>query len=163
MLCVRVNPWLAIAGAISFGLSTINILYLGGGHTSKVNAISYMAPALGGLLLAYRGKWILGGAVFMLFFGLHESSNHLQITYYFAFMLAAVAIAEIIRLVINKEIKYALKTSLLLAVATVLAVLPNAGSLSTTYEYSKLTTRGKTDLTLTPPGRELEETPSDGL
>lgn len=47
-LCLRINPWLAMIGALGYGFSTINILYLGAGHMSKVNAIAYMAPALGG-------------------------------------------------------------------------------------------------------------------
>lgn len=66
-LCLRINPWLAMLGAVGYGFSTINILYLGAGHMSKVNSIAYMAPALGGLLLAFRGRWLLGSAVFALF------------------------------------------------------------------------------------------------
>ena len=163
MLCMRVNPWLGIVGAISFGLSTINILYLGGGHTSKVNAISYMAPALGGLVLAYRGRWLLGSGVFALFFGLHLASNHLQMTYYFAFLMGAVAITEVVRLLYKKEINVALKTSAAILVAAVLGVLPNVGNLFTTYEYGEYTTRGKTELTLPVPGKEIQETPGSGL
>jgi hypothetical protein len=72
-LCLRIKPWLGIIGAIAFGFSTITILYLGAGHVTKVKAISYMAPALGGLILAFRGKWLLGSAVFGLFFALNLS------------------------------------------------------------------------------------------
>jgi len=162
-LCVRVNPWLGIAAAVSFGLSTINILYLGAGHTSKVNAIGYMAPILGGLLLAFRGKWVLGSAVFALFMTLHLRANHLQMTYYLMMLLGAVALAEVIRLVIKKQLVYALKTSGLLLAATIMAVLSNAGNLMTTYEYSKLTTRGKSELTMTKDGAAKESSDSQGL
>ena len=162
-LCVRINPWLAIAGSIGFGLSTINILYLGAGHTSKVNAIAYMAPALGGLLLTYRGKWLLGSAVFALFAGLHFASNHLQMTYYLLFLLVAVGFTEVIRLLVKKEIGYALKSTGMLLLAGILAILPNIGSLWTTYEYSQLTTRGKSELTLTHDGQEKEAADSQGL
>lgn len=162
-LCARVRPWLGIAAAIAFGLSTINILYIGAGHTSKVNAIAYMAPALGGMLLAYRGRWILGSAVFALFTGLHFAANHLQMTYYLVFLLGAVAVTEVIRLILQKQLLYALKTSGLLIVATVLALAPNASSLMTTYEYSKLTTRGESELTITPDGSEKEMADSKGL
>jgi hypothetical protein len=162
-LCVRVRPWLGIAAAIAFGLSTINILYIGAGHTSKVNAIAYMAPALGGLLLAYRGRWILGSAVFALFTGLHFAANHLQMTYYLVFLLGAVALTEVIRLIVQKQTSYALKTSGLLIVATMLALAPNTGSLMTTYEYSKLTTRGQSELTMTHEGAEKDAADSKGL
>lgn len=53
-LCLRVNPWIGMIGGLAFGLSTINVLYIGAGHITKVNAIAYMAPTLGGLLLAFR-------------------------------------------------------------------------------------------------------------
>jgi hypothetical protein len=163
MLCLRVNPWLGIVGAVSFGLSTINILYLGGGHTSKVNAIGYMAPALGGVILALRGRWLLGGAVFALFFSLHLASNHLQMTYYLAFLVFAVAIGEGIRLLFQKQWMDAVKAAVALLVGGLIAVMPNFASIYTTYEYSKLTTRGKSDLTIKPEGKEDNAQVSDGL
>ena len=102
-MCLRVKPWIGIIGAIAFGFSTINILYIGAGHVTKVNAIAFMAPALGGLILAFRGKILVGSAVFALFLALNVSANHLQMTYYLLFLLAAVALAETIRLIIQKE------------------------------------------------------------
>jgi hypothetical protein len=149
-LCLRVNPWLGILGAIAFGFSTINILYIAGGHITKVNAIIYMAPALGGMLLAFRGKWLLGSGIFALFLGLNVTANHLQMTYYLAFLLAAVAIGESIRLLIQKEIITLGKTIGALAVSTVIGILPSASNLLTTLEYSEYTTRGTTDLTIKP-------------
>jgi hypothetical protein len=163
MLCMRVNPWLAIVGAISFGLSTINILYIGGGHTSKVNAIGYMAPVLGGLMLAMRGRWLLGGAVFALFFSLHLAANHLQMTYYLAFLLAAVVLAESIRLAIERKWLDIGKAAIALVVGAVVGLMPNFANIYTTYEYSKLTTRGKTDLTIKPEGKEENAQATDGL
>jgi len=163
MLCMRVNPWLAIVGAISFGLSTINILYIGGGHTSKVNAIGYMAPVLGGLILAMRGRWLLGGAVFALFFSLHLAANHLQMTYYLAFLLAAVVLGESIRLAIERKWLDIAKAALVLIIGSVIGLMPNFANIYTTYEYSKLTTRGKTDLTIKPQGKEESAQATDGL
>ena len=163
MLCMRVNPWLAIVGAISFGLSTINILYIGGGHTSKVNAIGYMAPVLGGLILAMRGRWLLGGAVFALFFSLHLASNHLQMTYYLAFLLVAVVLGESIRLAIERKWLDIGKAAIALMIGAVIGLMPNFANLYTTFEYSKLTTRGKTDLTIKPEGKEESAQASDGL
>ena len=149
-LCMRINPWLGILGAIAFGFSTINILYLAGGHMTKVNAIVYMAPALGGMLLAFRGKWLLGSIIFALFFGLNLTANHLQMTYYLVFLLTAVAIGEGIRLLIQKEFISLGKVIAALSIGTILAVLPSASNLMTTLEYSKHTTRGATDLTIKP-------------
>ncbi|MFM8595687.1 MAG: hypothetical protein ACKOBN_01180 [Flavobacteriales bacterium] len=147
-LCLRINPWLAMIGALGYGFSTINILYLGAGHMSKVNAIAYMAPALGGLILAFRGKWLLGAAIFALFMGLNISANHLQMTYYLAFILVAVSIAETVRLVIEKQWLGLTKTIGALALASILALVSNAGLLLPTLEYSKYTTRGTSELTI---------------
>jgi hypothetical protein len=155
-LCLRINPWLAIIGALGFGFSTINILYIGAGHMSKVNAIAYMAPALGGLLLAFRGRWLLGSAVFALFLGLNITANHLQMTYYLAFILGAVALAEVIRLALAKNWKPLGLAIGGLALASVLAVMSNANLLMTTLEYSKFTTRGTTELTIKPKTGSLQ-------
>jgi hypothetical protein len=155
-LCLRINPWLAMIGALGYGFSTINILYLGAGHMSKVNAIAYMAPALGGLLLAFRGRWLLGSAVFALFLGLNITANHLQMTYYLAFILGAVALAEVIRLALAKNWKPLGLAIGGLALASVLALMSNANLLMTTLEYSKFTTRGTTELTIQPKTGSLQ-------
>lgn len=162
-LCLRINPWIGIIGGIAFGLGTINILFLAGGHVSKVHAIAYMAPALGGLLLATRGKWILGAGVFSLFFALNVSANHLQMTYYLVILLGAVAISEAVRLIITKQFPYLLKAGIALLIGGAIAVLPSMSNLMTTYEYSKFTTRGSSELTLSPDGNNLEEGEKKGL
>lgn len=149
-LCLRINPWLSMIGAVAYGFSTINILYLGAGHMSKVNAIAYMAPALGGLILAFRGRWLLGAGLFALFMGLNISANHLQMTYYLAFILVAVAITEVIRLSLAKDLKSLSRAIPALALASVLALLANASLLLPTLEYSKSTTRGTSELSIKP-------------
>lgn len=162
-LCLRVNPWLGIVGAIAFGFSTINILYIGAGHMTKVNAIAYMAPALGGLILAFRGKWLLGSVIFALFFGLNLTANHLQMTYYLVFLLFAVAVAEGIRLLIEKNYLDLGKAVGGLAIGGVLSLLPSFSNLQTTLEYSKYTTRGATDLTIEPKGQTKKQSKKEGL
>lgn len=160
-LCLRIKPWIGILGAIAFGFSTINIIYIGAGHVTKVNAIAFMAPALGGLILAFRGKILIGSAVFALFLALNISANHLQMTYYLLFLLAAVALAEIIRHIIyTKNVLYLSKILGSLILATVLAILPSIGNLSTTLEYSKYTTRGTSDLTIQPKDKKEQKNQS---
>ena len=160
-LCLRLGPWYSLVGAVAFGFATINILYLGAGHTGKVTSIAFLAPTLGGFILAFRGRAYLGGAIFMLFLGLNIAANHLQMTYYLAFLLVAVAIGESIRLLISKQTKAFLMAISVLGVATVAAVLPSASNLMTTYEYSKFTTRGSSDLTLKP--KQRSNTEQEGL
>ena len=160
-LCLRLGPWYSLVGAVAFGFATINILYLGAGHTGKVTSIAFLAPALGGFILAFRGRAYLGGAIFMLFLGLNIAANHLQMTYYLAFLLIAVAIGESVRLAVGKQFKALLMSLAVLAVASIVAVLPSASNLMTTYEYSKYTTRGSSDLTLKP--KESSNIEQEGL
>jgi hypothetical protein len=149
-LCLRLGPWYSLIGSVAFGLATINILYLGAGHTGKVTAIAFMAPTLGGLILALRGNRILGSAVFMLFLGLNIAANHLQMTYYLAFLLVAVAVGEGVKFVLNKKFKELAITAGFLGLATVAAVLPSASNLMATQEYGEYTTRGSSELTIKP-------------
>jgi hypothetical protein len=160
-LCLRLGPWYSLVGAVAFGFATINILYLGAGHTGKVTSIAFLAPALGGFILAFRGRAYLGGAIFMLFLGLNIAANHLQMTYYLAFLLVAVALGESIRLAVAKQFKALGMSLAVLAVASVVAVLPSASNLMTTFEYSKYTTRGSSDLTLKP--KESSNIEQEGL
>ena len=160
-LCLRLGPWYSLVGAIAFGFATITILYLGAGHTGKVTSIAFLAPTLGGFILAFRGRAYLGGAIFMLFLGLNIAANHLQMTYYLAFLLVAVAVGESIRLVLAKQFKALGMSLAVLAVASVVAVLPSASNLMTTFEYSKYTTRGSSDLTLKP--KESSNIEQEGL
>lgn len=162
-LCLRINPWISIIGALAFGFSTINILYLGAGHITKVNAIAYMAPTLGGLLLAFRGKWILGSGIFALFFALNLNANHMQMTYYLLFLLGLVAIGEIIRLIVQKKGKELSKILPALLTASIIAPLPSIGNILSTQEYGKYTTRGETDLTIEPDGKKKEISKQSGL
>lgn len=162
-LCLRINPWLSMAGAVAFGFSTINILYLGAGHAAKVNAIALMPPVLGGLILAFRGKPALGSAVFMLFLGLHITANHLQMTYYLALLCGAVALGEMARLILERSFMSLVRTSAMLLVATGVAILPAMSNLLTTAEYSRYTTRGKSELTITAEGDEKDSSEKTGL
>ena len=162
-MCLRINPWIAAVGAIAFGFASFNILYLGAGHITKVNAVSFMAPTLGGLLLATRGKWLWGSVVFAFFLSLNISANHLQITYYLFILLGVIALGEGIRLLIEKKYIDLAKIVGALVVATGLAILPSASNLMTTYEYSKYSTRGDSDISVAPKGTDKSTKAKSGL
>lgn len=162
-LCLGARWWIALLGAIGFGFTTFHILFLGAGHTSKISAVGYMAPALGGVLLAYRRNAMLGAAVFAVFFGLHIASNHLQMTYYFAMLLGAVLVGELVRSVLEKQIGFFIKSSAFLVLGLMLAILPNAGGLIGTYEYSKYSMRGDAVVSIAPEGQEETNTGKSGL
>lgn len=150
MLCFGVSPWIGIIGAIAFGLASINILYLVGGHNSKVHAIALLPALIGSILLAYRKNLKLGALLLAFFVCLELSANHLQMTYYALFLIAAIVIAEFFIHWKNKLLAKFIKTSLILLVAGIIGVLPNISNLLTTSEYGEYSTRGKSELTITP-------------
>ncbi|MFN7012831.1 MAG: hypothetical protein ACK4ON_01020, partial [Bacteroidia bacterium] len=138
----------AFMGAVGYGLSTYFMVSLEAGHNSKVNAIGYMAPVIAGVLLTYRGKIWLGFSLTALALALHVASNHLQITYYLAYAILLILVVQLIIAVKEKTIPQFIKASAFLALAALLAILPNITNLLVTSEYSKYTTRGPSELTV---------------
>lgn len=159
MVTMKVNPWVSIAGAIAFGLTSYMITLVPAGHNSKMFAIAYMAPVVMGVLLTFRGRLWLGAAITALALALEINANHLQITYYLMMLLVFLGIGEVIRLWKAKEKKYLAQACGILGIAVVLSILPNLGNLLLTNEYSKFTTRGQSELTID----NTEQTKTAGL
>ncbi len=148
MIALRVNPWLAIGGAIAYSFSTYMIIIIGAGHIWKVNALAYIPPALAGILLVFRGRYLLGGLLAALFLIMELYANHIQMTYYFLLAVICISIFEFYYRYKQKELKRFFTAVGVLAVATVLAIGVNISNLYNTYEYGKQTVRGKSELTL---------------
>ncbi|MFT6715984.1 MAG: hypothetical protein ACJA0Q_000613 [Saprospiraceae bacterium] len=146
MLIFGVSPLLAAAGALAFGFSSYNIQLYEAGHNTKIAAISYMPMVLGGLVLVFRKKYLLGGALFAFFLCLELGANHVQITYYLALLLLCIVVGFTVVAVKNREYAHLLRTSTSLFVAVLFALACNASLLWTTYEYKDHTIRGKSEL-----------------
>jgi len=142
-LCLKAPPWVAFIIGATYGLSTINALYLAAGHATKVRAIAVMPGVLGGLISAFRGQRAAGVGIFTLFLALHLYANHLQMTYYLIFLIVAVGVSELVWSVIKGQTKYVVMTSLLLIIGAFCAALPQSADLYITQEYSHYTTRGE--------------------
>jgi hypothetical protein len=147
LITLRVNPWLAIVGALAYGFSSYFFIIIEAGHNSKAHAIAYMAPMLAGIILTFRGKYLLGGVLTALFAALELSTNHLQITYYLIIALVIITISQLVDDIKAKALPGFLKAVGVLLLAGIIAVLPNITNILTTLEYSGETTRGKTELT----------------
>ncbi|MFK7757912.1 MAG: YfhO family protein [Flavobacteriales bacterium] len=163
LMCFRVNPVVGAISAISFGLSSFFIIYLGAGHASKMNSITYIAPMLGGIIYTFRRHALKGAVITAFFLCLHLGANHLQMTYYAFIMLIIVGTGELIRSVLNKETARLPKVVGFLLLGGLLGVIPNYGSLSTTAEYGKYSTRGESELTISPEKDQMVTTTDDGL
>jgi len=163
MLSLRIRPGLAFVASVAFALSSYYFIILEAGHNSKAHAIAYMAPMLAGIIWAYRGKYLLGGIVTALFMALQLKANHVQITYYFGFLLIFFGIAKLVEFARKGEVGDFVKASAIVLAAVIVGVLANANVLLNTYEYSKYTTRGKTELTIKSDGSSNEDIATTGL
>jgi len=143
-----VNPWIAIVGSLAYGFSSYFFIILAVGHNSKANAISYMAPVLAGVILAFKGKRLQGAVLTALALSLELYSDHPQITYYLLLMVLIYGIIEFFRALKGKQLPGYLKTIAVLGIAAFIAIGTDITTLWLTYDYGKYSTRGKSELTL---------------
>lgn len=148
LLCLRIDPWLALVGGLAYGFSSYFFIILEVGHNSKANAIGYLAPVLGGLVLLLRQKYWLGFAVTVLFSALELNANHVQISYYGYLVIALILAGYFVEAVKQKNLRPFFIALGIFVLASCIAVLPNAGNLLATNEYGNYTTRGRTELTI---------------
>ncbi len=148
LISLKVDPWLSIAGAIAFAFGSYNLIIIIAGHITKTYAIALMAPVIAGILYTYnRNKW--AGALFTtIALGMEIAYNHVQITYYLAIIVLIIIIAELVYAIKEKSLPKFVKTTGILAIAAILALLPSISNLWGTYEYGKYSIRGKSELTV---------------
>lgn len=101
---MRINPWLAIGGALAYGLGSYNLTLLEAGHTSKLHAIGLLPVVVAGILLLRQGRFLWGAAVTAIGLSLQIYANHLQITYYLFLLLLVYGIVELIFAIRNKDL-----------------------------------------------------------
>ncbi|NLU95524.1 YfhO family protein [Chitinophaga sp. Ak27] len=149
-LCViDVKYWIRIAGAIAYGFATFTVVSMDAGHITKVMSMAYMAPVLGGMILAYRGKYVAGAVLTALAAAVQIYNNHPQITYYTLIMAICLAVAAGVQAWRQQQIGVYFKASAVLVMAGILAVLPAMDNLLIMNEYTHYTIRGsQSELTL---------------
>jgi hypothetical protein len=143
---IKLDKWLALAGAIAFGFGAHNLQLIGAGHVSKIYAIAYMAPVIAGVLLVFKRKYLAGGLVTAIGFGIQLVTNHVQVSYYTGMILLVYFCVELVYAIKDKYFDHLVKSGVTILIAVLVAVLPNMTNLLTTMEYSRETTRGKSEL-----------------
>ncbi|HBK33286.1 MAG TPA: hypothetical protein DDZ78_16920, partial [Porphyromonadaceae bacterium] len=141
MRALKASPLLSALGAVIWAFSSYFFILIAAGHIWKFITLAYIPPTIAGLLFAYRGRYWLGGLLFALFTAFQISANHIQMSYYFLFVMLFIVIAFAVDAVHNHTLPAFLKSSAVLVIAGLLGVMANASSLYHTYEYSKETMR----------------------
>lgn len=141
------NPWLAMTGAIAYSFTSFFFQVLGAGHNTQAIALAYMPPLIGSIWFAYRRNLITGALLTALFLALELQANHPQVTYYAFLCVLIFGIVELVWSLKEKRVVDFLKRTAVMLLPVLIAVGINFGSLYTTYEYGKYSTRGKSELT----------------
>ncbi len=137
---------LAALGSIIWAFSSYFFIIIAAGHIWKVMALAYLPPMIAGVVLAYRGKYWWGLALTALFTAFEINANHVQMTYYYLFIIAAMFIAFLIMAIRQKKIAQFIKATLVCIVGALIGVCVNLSNLYHTWEYSKESMRGKSEL-----------------
>lgn len=147
LILIGLDWRMSICLAAGFGFTSNYMDLYQAGHSTKLIAIAYMAPALAGILLTYRGKLLLGGSMTALFMGLQLFANHFQISFYFFIICLFIGLVYLIDAIKNKEVPSFAKQSGVLVLAGLMALGANLGKIWTTKEYAEESIRGKSELT----------------
>ncbi|CAN5347275.1 YfhO family protein [soil metagenome] len=146
LLAFRVRPYLAIAGALAFGLSSYMIIGLSAGHNARIGAIAFMPLVIAGIHLAFSGKRILGFGVTAAGLAFQLRENHMQITYYLILIVVGYGIVQLIIAYREKQLKDFFTTLAILVPAALIAAATFFGQFWAITEYSRYSIRGSSEL-----------------
>lgn len=145
MRAFGIRQWVSALGAMAWAFSSYFLIIIAAGHLWKVATLGFIPPTIGGLVLCYRQRLLLGGAVTALFTALQVHANHMQMTYYFLYVMALIVIAYGVAAVIGRkrdEILHYCRATLTIVAAGLLGALANGSNLYHTWQYQKESMRG---------------------
>ncbi len=137
---------LAALGSILWAFSTYFLIIIAAGHIWKVWALAYLPPMIAGIVLAYRGKYLWGLLLTAVFTAFEISANHVQMTYYYLFVIFFMVMAWLVEAIRKKEIVHFLKATGICLLGAAIGISINLSNLYHTWEYSKESMRGKSEL-----------------
>ena len=137
---------LAALGSILWAFSTYFLIIIAAGHIWKVWALAYLPPMIAGLVLAYRGKYLWGLLLTTVFTAFEINANHVQMTYYYLFIIFFLVIAWLVDAIRKKQMERFLKATAVCVAGAAIGVCINLSNIYHTWEYSKESMRGKSEL-----------------
>ncbi len=137
---------LAALGSVIWAFSSYFLIIIAAGHIWKVMALAYLPPLIGGLALAYRGKYLWGLLVTAVFTAFEVNANHVQMTYYYLFVIVLMIIAWLVESLRQKRMAHFWRATAACIVGGVLGILINISNLYHTWQYGQESMRGKSEL-----------------
>ena len=137
---------LAVLGSIIWAFSSYFFIIIAAGHIWKVIALAYLPPMIGGLVLSYRGRYLWGFVLTAVFTAFEIHANHVQMTYYYGFIIVLMVLAWLAMAIKNHRMAQFWKATAVSAAAALLGLCINISNLYHTWEYQKESMRGKSEL-----------------
>ena len=137
---------LAALGSIIWAFSTYFLIIIAAGHIWKVWALAYLPPLIAGIVLAFRGKYLWGLLLTAVFTAFEINANHVQMTYYYLFVIFFMIVAWLVDAIRKHELARFGKAVAVCAVGAAIGVCINLSNLYHTWQYSQESMRGKSEL-----------------
>ena len=138
--------YLAALGSVVWAFSSYFLIIIAAGHIWKVMALAYLPPMIAGLVLAYRGRYLWGLIVTAIFAAFEVNANHVQMTYYYLFVIFFMVLAWLAEAVKKKQMAHFWKATAACAVGAALGICINISNLYHTWQYGQESMRGKSEL-----------------
>ena len=140
------RAYLAALGSIIWAFSSYFFIIIAAGHIWKVMALAYLPPMIAGVVLAFRGKYLWGMLVAAVFGAFEVLANHVQMTYYYLFVILGMVIAFCIDGLRKKQYQHLAKATAACLAAAAIAIALNLSNLYHTWQYGQESMRGKSEL-----------------
>ena len=137
---------LAVLGSIIWAFSSYFFIIIAAGHIWKVMALAYLPPMIAGVVMAYRGKYLWGFIVTAIFSAFEVNANHVQMTYYYLFIILFMIIAFLVDAIRQGKMAHFAKATLICAAGAAIGICINLSNLYHTWQYGQESMRGKSEL-----------------
>ncbi len=137
---------LAALGSIIWAFSTYFLIIIAAGHIWKVWALAYLPPMIAGVVLAYKGKYLWGFLLTAIFTAFEVNANHVQMTYYYLFIVLAMVVAWLVEAIRTKRYQHFVKATAVSIAGAAIGVCINLSNLYHTWQYGQESMRGKSEL-----------------
>jgi len=161
LIVIKIPIKYSVLGSLAYGLSTYLLIIIQVGHNTKAQAMGYLPLVLAGIIMIFQKRYKWGLILSIITIALQIRANHYQISYYLILLIIPLIILKFIEYYRRNNLKTFLKKVSLIFISGLIGVGLNFTSILSTAEYSKFSTRGKSELSIDNDGNKVQ--PSSGL
>ena len=137
---------LAVLGSLIWAFSSYFFIIIAAGHIWKVMALAYLPPMIAGVVLSFKGRYLWGFIFTALFSAFEVKANHVQMTYYYLFIILFMVIAYLVEAVRNRQMARFGKALGVCMAGAAIGICINLSNLYHTWQYGQESMRGKSEL-----------------